>query len=49
MTVKEVAKYLKVKEKNTYKLVAEGKISRFKVGCGWRLKRAVMKPGLSGK
>ena len=39
MTIKEVAKYLKVKEKTAYKLVAEGKIPGFKVGGSWRFRR----------
>ena len=32
MTVREVAEYLKLAEKTTYRLVAEGKIPGFKVG-----------------
>ena len=39
MTIKEVAEYLKVKEKTAYKLVADGKIPGFKVGGSWRFKR----------
>ena len=39
MTIKEVAKYLKVKEKTAYKLVAEGKIPGFKVGGSWRFRK----------
>jgi len=39
MTIKEVAEYLKLKEKTAYKLVAEGKIPGFKVGGSWRFRR----------
>ena len=39
MTIKEVADYLKIKEKTAYRLVAEGKIPGFKVGGSWRFRR----------
>ena len=39
LTVKEVAEYLKLTEKTTYKLAAEGKIPGFKVGGSWRFRR----------
>lgn len=39
MTLKEVAKYLKLAEKTAYRLAAEGKIPGFKVGGSWRFKR----------
>ena len=39
MTIKEVAEYLKLTEKTTYRLAAEGKIPGFKVGGSWRFKR----------
>jgi len=39
LTIKEVAEYLKLKEKTAYKLVAEGKIPGFKVGGSWRFKK----------
>ena len=38
MTLKEVASYLKLAEKTTYKLAAEGKLPGFKVGGSWRFK-----------
>lgn len=38
MTVKEVATYLKIKEKTAYRLAAEGKIPGFKVGGSWRFR-----------
>ncbi len=40
MTIKEIAEYLKVKEKTAYKLVAEGKIPGFKVGGSWRFRKS---------
>ena len=36
LTIKEVAKYLKVTERTLYRLVQEGKIPAFKVGGSWR-------------
>lgn len=39
LTIKEVAAYLKIKEKTAYRLVAEGKIPGFKVGGSWRFRR----------
>ena len=39
LTIKEVAEYLKVKEKTAYKLVADGKIPGFKVGGSWRFRK----------
>ena len=42
LTVKEVADYLKLKEKTAYKLVLEGKLPGFKVGGSWRIKREEM-------
>ena len=39
MTIKEVAAYLKLKEKTAYRLVAEGKIPGVKVGGSWRFKK----------
>ena len=38
LTLKEVAKYLKLAEKTAYKLAAEGKLPGFKVGGSWRFK-----------
>ena len=40
MTVREVAEYLKVKERTIYRLVAKGGIPAFKVGGSWRFRRA---------
>lgn len=39
LTVREVATYLKIKEKTAYRLAAEGKIPGFKVGGSWRFCR----------
>ncbi len=38
LTVKEVAEYLKLNEKTTYRLTAEGKLPGFKVGGSWRFR-----------
>lgn len=38
LTLKEVASYLKLAEKTTYRLAAEGKLPGFKVGGSWRFK-----------
>lgn len=39
MTIKEVAEYLKLNEKTTYRLASEGKIPAFKVGGSWRFRQ----------
>ena len=39
MTIREVAEFLKIKEKTAYRLVAEGRLPGFKVGGAWRFKR----------
>jgi len=36
LTLKEVAKYLKLAEKTAYRLAAEGKLPGFKAGGSWR-------------
>ena len=36
LTLKEVAKYLKLAEKTAYRLAAEGELPGFKVGGSWR-------------
>ena len=40
LTIREVAEYLKLNEKTTYRLAAEGKIPGFKVGGAWRFRKA---------
>lgn len=39
MKIKEVAEYLKLNEKTTYRLASQGKIPGFKVGGTWRFHR----------
>ncbi|MFC6441556.1 helix-turn-helix domain-containing protein [Bowmanella sp. JS7-9] len=39
MTIQEVALYLKLNEKTTYRLASEGKLPGFKVGGSWRFRR----------
>lgn len=38
LTLKDVAKYLKLAEKTAYRLAAEGRLPGFKVGGSWRFK-----------
>ncbi|PHS00152.1 MAG: DNA-binding protein [Blastopirellula sp.] len=38
LTLREVAKYLKLAEKTAYRLAADGKLPGFKVGGSWRFK-----------
>lgn len=38
MTVREVATYLKIKEKTAYRLAAERRIPGFRVGRSWRFR-----------
>ncbi len=40
LTVKEVAKYLRVDEKTVYRLAKSGKLPAFKAGRSWRFHRA---------
>lgn len=39
MTIQEIAEYLKLTEKTTYRLASEGKLPGFKVGGSWRFKK----------
>lgn len=39
MTVKEVARYLRVNQYTVYRLVSQRKIPAYKVGSQWRFKR----------
>ncbi|MAS87174.1 MAG: DNA-binding protein [Micavibrio sp.] len=39
MTIREVAEYLRLTEKTTYRFALEGKIPGFKVGAAWRFRR----------
>ncbi|CAH1565770.1 helix-turn-helix domain-containing protein [Vibrio owensii] len=40
LTIQEVATFLKLNEKTTYRLSSEGKLPGFKVGGSWRFKRS---------
>jgi excisionase family DNA binding protein len=42
LTVQEVADYFKVSRSTVWRWCKEGKISAFKVGRGWRLRRTEM-------
>lgn len=39
LTIKEIAAYLRLKEKTAYALVAKGEIPGFKVGGSWRFRK----------
>lgn len=39
-TIKELAAYLKLKEKTVYALVRKGELPGFKVGGSWRFKKS---------
>lgn len=43
ITIREVAVYLRLKEKTAYALVAKGEIPGFKVGGSWRFRRSELK------
>lgn len=49
MTIKEVAEYLKIKEKTAYALAAKGEIPGFKVGGSWRFDREDIEAWINGK
>lgn len=49
MTIKEVAAYLKLKEKTAYRLAADGKIPGFKVGGSWRFKQSDIEQWIEDK
>ncbi len=40
LTIQEISKYLKLKEKTAYALVASGNIPGFKVGGSWRFRKS---------
>jgi excisionase family DNA binding protein len=40
MTIREVAAYLKLTEKTTYRLASAGELPGFKVGGSWRFRRS---------
>lgn len=39
MTIREVAEYLRLNEKTTYRYAADGIIPGFKIGGAWRFRR----------
>lgn len=39
LTIKELANYLKLAEKTTYRLASDGKLPGFKVGGAWRFRK----------
>jgi len=47
LTLKDVAKYLKLAEKTAYRLAAEGKLPGFKVGGSWRFKQSDIESWIS--
>ncbi len=48
-TIKELAAYLRLKEKTAYALVAKGEIPGFKVGGSWRFRHADIDKWISEK
>ncbi len=40
MTIQDISSYLKIAEKTTYRLAAEGKLPGFKVGGSWRFRKS---------
>ena len=40
LTIPEVANYLRITEKTTYRLAAEHKLPAFKVGGSWRFRKS---------
>jgi len=40
LTLRDIAKYLKLADKTAYRLAAEGKLPGFKVGGSWRFKQS---------
>lgn len=40
MTIQEVAEYLRLNEKTTYRLASDGKLPGFKVGGAWRFRKS---------
>ncbi len=39
LTIRELAQYLKLAEKTTYRLASDGKLPGFKVGGAWRFRK----------
>jgi excisionase family DNA binding protein len=49
ITIREVAEYLKLTEKTTYRLASEGELPGFKVGGSWRFKLKDLEKWISTK
>lgn len=49
LTIREVAKYLKINEKTAYRLAAEGKLPGFKIGGTWRFRKDEIEKLTKGK
>lgn len=49
LTIREVAEYLKIKEKTAYALVARGEIPGFKVGGSWRFRKGELDKWISAQ
>jgi excisionase family DNA binding protein len=42
LTVKEVCEVLRVHQSTVYKLIKEGRLSAFRIGRDWRIRRAAI-------
>lgn len=49
MTVKELARYLKINEKTIYKLLKNGNVPASKIGGTWRFKKSIIEEWLEKK
>lgn len=49
MTIKEVAEFLKLKEKTAYALAARGDIPGFKVGGSWRFRKSELEKWIASQ
>ncbi|MBL7070600.1 MAG: helix-turn-helix domain-containing protein [Candidatus Omnitrophica bacterium] len=49
MTVREVARYLRMKPVTIYKHAQEGKLPAFKVGSSWRFKKKTIDGWIAGQ
>ena len=48
LTIKEVAKYLRVDMYTIYRLVTQKKLPAFKIGSQWRYKRSLLERWIKG-
>ena len=49
LTVKEVARYLRVNQYTVYRLVTQKKLPAYKVGSQWRFKRSILEQWLESQ